>query len=109
MSGGHREVMLRQLEGTAAEVLARHGGNPPPWLAAEVVRRLSYTYLDEERYPCGDNLRVALAGNAGQVAEYMEAVGRGCCGSVDEVWLLWDTVGDMPGQVPVMVGWNYGH
>lgn len=50
-----------------------------------------------------DNLRVARAGNAAEVAVYREAMLTGCCGQRDVVLVAGSSV------ELVMVGYDYGH
>ena len=75
----------------------------PEGLRTAVVSML-YAFWSAQKgdyYDCVDNHRFARAGDPDEVKAYIEARKTGCCGQVDDMWVM--------GDVIVLYGFDHGH
>lgn len=74
-------------------------------LLAAIHRAVAWfmSEYSEKFSECGDNFRMARMGNQDEVALYLAAKDRGCCGEVEASYYDRDT------KLSFMMGCNYGH
>ena len=72
----------------------------PKGIPQEVIKHVQ-TFMNSGKYEYADNMRIAKAGDAAQVGEYMKIYNDGCCGYYDGVTIY--------NGVPYLFGFNYGH
>lgn len=97
---------------TAAKERNKEAANVPLTDAYFICKRLYPGYaewLDKQFYMLQqkhktyyeDNYRVSIVGDAAAEREYLQVLGQGCCGFIDEVVTY--------KNIQFKVGFNYGH